>query len=124
MRRSLTSRTRGLSLVELVIAVLILSIAVIGTYRVLDQSSRQIGTETARLLAGVVAANRAEELRLARTAGYGALPGQVRMGPHMFEVEVSQSLTAAGLSEATIKVRAAQGPQVVLVTYLPAAGGS
>jgi len=109
-------------LLELVVAVLVLSIAVVGTYRSLDFSGRQIGNETARLLARVVAVNRAEELRLARMVGSGPLPGRVLAGRYSFEVEVRQTRTTGGLSEATITVSSADGPGAVLVTYLPAGG--
>jgi len=122
-----------LSLLELVVAVLVLSIAVLGTFRTLDFSGRQIGGEAVRLLARVVAANRAEELRLARIVGAGPLPARVQAGRYGFDVAVSLKPTAGGLSEATIRVSRAEadgtgggagrGTGTVLVTYLPPAAG-
>lgn len=115
--------TRGLTLVELVVAVLVLSIAVVATFRSVDTSGRQIGAEAARLLARVVAENRAGELRLAALDGFGPLSDRVQIGPRGFTVRVSYRRTVGGLSEAIIAVQSDEGPGAVLVTYLPAAGG-
>lgn len=116
-------RDRGLSLLELVVAILVLSVAVLGSFRALDASGRQIGQEETRLLAGIVAANRAETLRLAQTVGHEALPDRVRMGRQWFAVTVRRETTAGGLIEARITVRAESGPGAVLVAYLPPGGG-
>jgi len=113
----------GLTLVELLVAVLVLSIAVVGTFRTLDISGRQIGGESERLLARLVAANRAEELRLTRVAEPTPMPGRVRQGPYDFDVETGLETTAGGLDQATITVRGPGGSGAVLVTYLPAPAG-
>lgn len=104
-------------------AILVLSIAAVGTFRTATRTGRQIGQEAERLLAWTVALNRAEELRLSGTGGFGPLPGDVSNGVWRFEVEVDRKRTAAGLSEATIRVRSPGGPGAVAVTYLPAGGG-
>ncbi|MCA0873487.1 type II secretion system protein GspI [Seohaeicola saemankumensis] len=113
----------GLTLVELLVAVLVLSIAVVGTFRTLDVSGRQIGGESERLLARLVAANRAEELRLTLVAEPTPMLGQVRQGLYDFDVETGLETTAGGLGEATITVRGPGGSGAVLVTYLPAPAG-
>lgn len=111
---------RGLTLLELVAAVAVLSIGSLAAVRATDQARHAIAGDAPRLLARVVAENRAEELRI-YTSGQ-ALPARVQMGGQGFVVEVAELPTAAGLVEATITVRSDAGPGAVLVTYLARAG--
>lgn len=107
---------RGLTLLELVVAVAILAIGSMATLRAADQSRVGLGSTTPRLLAQVVAQNRAEELRL---LGAGAaLPGTVRMGPYDFVLTVQSEATAGGLIRAEITATSDQGPGAVTVAYV------
>lgn len=123
MQRSVTgrtgTRTAGMTLLELVIAIFILAIASMATLRASEQSRRGIGEEMARLLAQEVALNRAEELKLFGVARGQNLPEEVAMGGQVFSVNQSKNLTAVGVVEVTISVRSRQGPGVRVVTYLP-----
>ncbi|MEL7117350.1 MAG: prepilin-type N-terminal cleavage/methylation domain-containing protein, partial [Pseudomonadota bacterium] len=64
MPRSLNGQDRGISLIEMVIAVLILSIGVAAGFQSLAQARKGIGEEVPRLIAREVAMNHAEALQL------------------------------------------------------------
>lgn len=118
MRQGLRD-TDGLTLLELVIAVAILSIGTLASLRATEQSRRALAGAPLRLLAQVVAQNRAEELRL---FGAGGLPDRVEMGGQSFDVKVVIAPTAAGLRQAVITARAGSGEGALLVAVLPAPG--
>lgn len=109
-------RDKGLTLVELAVAILVLSIGAIAATRAGDQAQGALAGMEARVLARVVAQNRAEELRLMGTVT--PLPGTVRMGGMDFTVEVETKTTAAGLIEAGITVRSPLGPGARLVSFV------
>lgn len=113
-------RDQGLTLLELVVAVAVLSIGSLAAIRATDQSRHTIAGATPRILARIVAENRAEELRL---LGTGGLPGTVEMAGQSFTIVTEQAATAGGLVQAIITVRSAQGPGARLVAYLPGRGG-
>ena len=116
MRRS---RDDGLSLVELLVALLVLSIAVIGLFRVMNQATLAGAADRDRSLARIVAQNRAAELAL----GLDDLPAQEMLAGRAWEVSVTQAATGGGFSETTVAVRPAGGGSgAQLLTYLP--GGS
>ena len=124
MRRQLkriSGKDTGLTLVELAVAVLVLSIASVAAIRAMDQSRVAIGGAQDRALAQLVARNRAEELRA--FGAQGALPSSVVMGPQTFRVETSTSTTAAGLIAATVTARSQNGAGALYVVYLPAGVG-
>ncbi|WP_146591313.1 type IV pilus modification PilV family protein [Puniceibacterium confluentis] len=121
MRRRLTGE-RGLTLLELVIAVAVLAIGTLAALRATDQSRRALAGAPLRLLAQVAAENRAEELRLYGTVAAGGLPASVTLGGQVFAVEVRLAPTAAGLSEARITARAQSGEGALLVAVLPGPG--
>ena len=128
MRSGLTSaptRDAGLTLIELAVAVLILSIATVATLRAFDQSRLAIGGAQERALAQLVARNRAEELRA--FGAQAALPAHVTMGQRRFVIDTTTTPTAAGLLEATITARAdtatGTGAGALYVIYLPAGLG-
>ncbi len=119
MRRRIKA-PRGLTLLELVVAVAVLAIGTLAALRATDQSGRALGGAEARLLAQLVAENRAEELRLYGSGG--GLPARVAMGGRDFTVSVKFAQTAANLTEARITARAETGEGAVLVAILPAPG--
>lgn len=123
MRRQVTQQPKagietGISLVEMIIAVLVLSIGVVAGFDALGQARRAIGEELPRLLAHQAALNRAEELRLLGIAAGGALPATVQMGPYAWRIEVTQATTAAGFVEATVRAAAPDLPGALTVVYV------
>ena len=120
MRRRLDD-DRGLTLLELVIAVAVLSIGTLAALRATDQSRLALSGAQTRLLAQVVVQNRAEELQLYGGTG-GPLPGTVEMGGRRFAVTVAYQATAAGLRQGSIRARADPGEGALLVAVLPPPG--
>jgi len=116
-RRGLRA-TLGLTLLELVVAVMVLSAGSIVALRAADQSRVAIGGMPSRVLAQIVARNRAQELQLYGGQGAQALPDEVDMGGRTFKVTVQTATTAAGLVEAVITVRGPDGPGAHLVAYV------
>jgi general secretion pathway protein I len=113
-----------MTLLELVIAVAVLSIGTLAAVRATDQSRRALAGAPERLLAQVVAENRAEELRLYGAAAGRGLSGQVEMGGLEFAVTVDFSPTAAGLTEALIVARSESGAGALLVAIVPPPGAT
>ena len=111
-------REDGLGLLELVIAILVLSLGTMAALTAFGEARRGVGGEAARLLAMTVAHNRAEELALVGAAAGRTLPRQVTMGPHVWQVDVEEDVTQGGLVEATIRVSAPNQPGAVLVAYV------
>jgi general secretion pathway protein I len=118
MRARLSKRhasDAGLSLVELAVAILILSIATLATFRALNQGARQAATERDRVLAEAVALNRAAELRLAESG----LPDRVTMAGRIWSVAATEAPTEGGLVEVDIAVRTQEGdPGARIVTFV------
>ena len=110
---------RGFTLIELAVAVLVLSIGSIAALRSLDQARSSSAGAEDRAIAQIVVHNRAEELRL--LGPNAALPGRVDMANRIYDVTTEQDLTAAGLVKATIvaRVRERSGAGALLVIYLP-----
>lgn len=110
----------GMTLIELVIAISILSIASIAAFRSFDQAGRQAEGLLARGLAHQVALNHAAELRAVGLAEGRGLPGQVQMGRHDWTIQIAEVPTQGNLVEVTITVSASDLPGARLVTYLAA----
>lgn len=109
---------RGLTLLELVIAIAILSLGTLATLNAIGQAQTTLGGATPRLLAQLAAENRAEELRLPES---GPLPSTVTLGPYSFDIDTRLRTTAAGLTRADVTVTSHGGPGATLVTVLPPA---
>ena len=118
LKRTRQRSDSGLTLVELAVAVLILSLGTVAALRATDQSRIAIGGAQDRLLAQLVAQNRAETLQFLDPAQTDALPGTVMMAGQQFTVNTTTKQTAAGLIEATVSARAERGPGAVYVIYL------
>lgn len=119
-RRRPGRSARGLTLVELVVAIMVLSIGTIAAFRAFDQAQRGIGEQAARALAHQVALNRAAELKLSGMAAGRSLPSDVAMGPWRWTVEVREEATRVGLVQAEIVVATPGQPGARLASYVPA----
>lgn len=107
---------RGLTLIELAVAVLVLALGSIAAMRAADQSRRAIGGEMPRLLARIAVENRVEALQL-----YGAgtpLPGTVTLGGQTLTLSQERAVTEAGLVRVIVRARTETGEGAQLVTYL------
>ena len=118
MRRKLTG-DRGMTLIELAVAVLVLSIGSIAALRTADQSRLAIGGAEDRLLAQIAARNRAEQLYLLAPQDHATLPGTVTMGGQTVTINTTTKRTSGGLTEATVTARAQRGGGAIFVIYLP-----
>lgn len=119
--RRIRGHNRGLTLLELVVAIAVLAIGSLAALRVNDQARLAIGGQMPRLLADTAARNRAQELRL--LGPYAVLPGQVRVGPQDIALSTERETTQAGLVKLTVSARAQTGETSGLVLYLsPSAG--
>ena len=119
MRRGIAQGDAGISLIEMVVAVLVLSIGVVAGFQSLGQSQKGIGGELPRLLAHNVALNRAEELQLLGAAAGASLPGTVVMGGIPWLVAVETAQTEALFVEARIHVTSEGLPGAAYVVYAP-----
>lgn len=108
-------RQGGVSLLELAVAILVLSIAILAGFRALDQGVRATNDQQQRVLAGVVARNHAEALQLP-----GPPPASVvSLGGQTWLVSATESRTIAGFSEVEVAVKSTNGgPGAKLVTFL------
>lgn len=113
------TKDKGFSLLELVVAVAVLAIGTLAAMRATEQSRHALAGAPGRLLATIVAQNRAEELHLYGAATGRGLPDRVEMGGQAFAVDVGFKQTAAGLTEAQISARAETGEGAQLVAILP-----
>lgn len=118
-RETAGRRDRGMTLVELVIAIAILSIGMIAAWRGYEQAQRGIGGQVGRTLAQEVALNRAAELRLSGLAEGRSLPAEVLMGATRWHVALSEAEARSGLVAATISVSAPGQPGARLLAHLP-----
>lgn len=116
------SRDDGLSLIEMVITVLVLTIGVAAGYRSLGQAKRVIGEEMPRLMARQAALNRAEELRLLGMAAGRGLPAEVTAGPHAWTLDVVEEPTAGGFVKATVTAGAGSLPGAVTEVFVRPGG--
>jgi len=110
-----------MTLVELVVAISILSIASIAAWRSFDQTGREIRGQLERGLAHQVAMNHAAELRAAGLLQGRELPDQVRMGHQDWTVATTEAPTRGNLVAVTILVSASGSAGAQLVTFVPAA---
>lgn len=106
---------RGLSLLELVVAIAVLAIGTISVIRSTGQARHALEGSVPRVLAQVLAENRAEALLL---PGAGGLPGHEQIGTHGFAINLDTRATGSGLLEGRITVTSDAGPGAVLVTIL------
>jgi len=120
MRNGVKPGDSGISLIEMVIAVLVLSIGIVAGFQSLGQSRVVIGGELPRLLAQSAALNRAEELQMLGAIAGRGLPRQVQQGPFRWNIAVQEEATEGGFVQATIRATAPGQPGAVFVVFVPA----
>jgi len=111
--------TRGITLLELVVAVIVLAMATMAALRSTEHATRALGGETARMLALQVALNRAEEYRLHGARVAGRLPREVRYGTMLWRLDLTEEPTRAGHVLATIGARGDTGPGAQVAVIAP-----
>lgn len=119
MRRGLRrerSGDRGITLLELVIAVFVLALGSMAVLRANDQSRLVIGGVKDRMLAQLAARNRAEELKLLGQAA--GLPDTVVIGGQSFALTTDLAVTAGGVVRADVTASAQDGPGAQVVVYI------
>ncbi|MBV1863490.1 MAG: prepilin-type N-terminal cleavage/methylation domain-containing protein [Rhodobacteraceae bacterium] len=114
-----SAKERGITLLELMIAIVVLSVGTLAVIRTLDHSTRQIGEAPARFLALSVAQNRGQELAVMGLALGRNLPVRVSQGPYEWDVSLDPEKTDSGLYEITITVSSDGLPGALLVSYAP-----
>ncbi|MEO0372282.1 MAG: prepilin-type N-terminal cleavage/methylation domain-containing protein [Pseudomonadota bacterium] len=114
----LRGKDKGLTLLELVIAVLILSISTIAALRAMDQSRVAIGGAQDRMLTALAATNRAEEIKLLGTSG--SLPQVVELGGQEIRLSSSSAPTSGGLIRVDVTAKSPRGPQSQRVVFISA----
>jgi general secretion pathway protein I len=108
---------RGFTLLELVIAIMVLSIGTLAIVRTLDQSRRQIGEASARYLAQTVVENRGAELRVSGVALGRGLPERIQQGPYEWQIVTVSKKTEAGIYEVSLTAQGDDLPGAQLVIY-------
>jgi len=109
----------GITLIELVVAVLILALGTVAALRTVDQARLQVGGAEARVLAQTVALNRAAEIQLFGADEIADLPDTVVQGPVTWRVAERLEETSSGLIAVAIEVTAQGQPGARLTVWLP-----
>lgn len=108
---------RGLTLIEVAVAILILAIGTLAALRSLDISTTTAGGAEARVLAQIAVRNRAEELRL--FGPNASLPDTVTIAGRSLTVDQDSAPTAGGLVRVTLVARAEGSAGAQLVIFVP-----
>ena len=119
--RRVTSRKRqrGIALVEVLVAVTVLAIVLIGTFRALDrQSANTIGLAD-RMFAHWAALNSMEEARLEGLVEGHETKGTTTLGGITWTVTVRRESTPDGLTRLMVESTAKGRAGAVLIGFLP-----
>ena len=108
---------RGITLIEVAVAIAVLSMGAVAALRSTDAASRATAAEMPRLMARIAARNRAEALALGGVPG----PDTVTVGGHRITLDTRVSGQASGLVAVTVTARTEAGPAAGLVVHLPVA---
>ena len=109
---------QGITLIELLVAIFVLSLASVAALRSINQSTQVIGQEEARFVAHLVAVNRAEEVRFLGLDAARGLPASVEMAQRSWDIEMREASAQVGFVELRLVVSSRDGPGAVLVTYV------
>jgi len=108
---------RGLTLIELLIAILILSIGSVAALRTMGQAREVVGGELPRLMAQTAALNRAEAIQMLGLPAARGLPSSVTMGPETIRLTLDTAPTESGFVEVAISAKSSSGPGAHVVVY-------
>ena len=112
-------QNQGLTLIEVMVAVMILSIATVAAFRTLDAARLQIGGTLDRVFAEQVALNRAAEYRALGRDMARRLPGTEDFGMRDWQLDVTETATSGGYTELRIRAARPDGPGTLLISFLP-----
>lgn len=110
---------RGFTLVEVLTAVAVLSIALVASFKLINQQTRAAAGLNDRVLAHWVALNHLEERRLGISS-----PQDRQMGGITWAIDTRESAGPVDLTRLEITVSSPGHAGAVLVGYLPPAGGA
>ncbi|WP_417525321.1 prepilin-type N-terminal cleavage/methylation domain-containing protein [Marinovum sp.] len=112
------TRDHGLTLIEVAVAVLILSIGTVAALGAFDAARVQIGGAPERLFAQQVALNRTAEFRALGAQAGRALPEVVSFAGRDWRLEVSETATLGGYTELRVRATGPQGEGALVVGFL------
>jgi general secretion pathway protein I len=110
-------RCRGVTLVEVLVAVVILGIGLTAAMRTGTASTRTLEGARTRTFAHWAAVNRAEELRIQGDAA-GQGPTEARLGGQRFRVTETREPGPFGLIRVEIRAAGPDGPGARFVTWI------
>ncbi|MGH1356940.1 MAG: prepilin-type N-terminal cleavage/methylation domain-containing protein [Thalassovita sp.] len=117
MRRIARRRAQqGLTLIELVVAIAILSIGSLAALRTTDQARLAIGSQLHRVLTDTALRNRTQELQL--LGPYANLPASVQVGNLEISISQNRKTTQAGLVQMTVSAKSQAGTSSQATLYL------
>ena len=117
-RMTVRTRQRGVTLVEVLVAVTVLAIALIAIFRTLDAQTRNTAALADRMFAHWVALNSMEEMRLeGLPQAHGA--EETKLGGIVWTVTVRSEPASYGLTRVEVSSAAEGRPGAVLVGFLP-----
>lgn len=107
---------RGLTLLELVVAVMVLAIGSIAALQTMNRARASIGGGAERVLATLAADNRVQELRL--VGDTQTLPATVELGARSFSIRTDLQATAGGLLRGEVRAVVPGGAGALRITYV------
>ena len=112
------ARERGLTLIEVTVAVLVLSIGTVAALRAFDAARLQIGGAPERLFAQQVALNRAAEFRALGAEAARGLPETVTYAGRDWQLAVTETETLGGYTELRVQAVGPRGEGALVVGFV------
>lgn len=109
---------RGITLIEVLTALVVLSIALIGTFRTIDHQARSTGALEDRLFAHWLAENRLADLRLEGLPAKRNLSEKVRFAGTDWTIQIRQHDETDRLVRVELEARSERKPGAVLTGYI------